>query len=66
MNQVWSLDFVTDQLSDGGRLGALTGVDIYTWESLAIEVRQSQQLEGTWLIPGGISAVSDLKAEGSG
>jgi len=40
-NQVWSLDFVADQLTDGRRFRALTVVDIYTRESLAIEVGQS-------------------------
>lgn len=36
-NPVWSLDFVSDQLADGRRFRALTVVDIYTRESLAIE-----------------------------
>jgi putative transposase len=36
-NQIWSLDFVSDQLIDGRRFRALTVVDIYTRESLAIE-----------------------------
>jgi putative transposase len=36
-NQIWSLDFVSDQLADGRRFRALTIVDIYTRESLAIE-----------------------------
>lgn len=36
-NQVWSLDFVSDQLANGRRFRALTVVDIYTRESLAIE-----------------------------
>jgi putative transposase len=40
-NQVWSIDFVADQLSDGRRFRALTVVDIYTRECLAIEVGQS-------------------------
>jgi putative transposase len=40
-NQVWSLDFVSDQLTDGRRFRALTVVDIYTRESLAIEAGQS-------------------------
>ena len=40
-NQVWSLDFVADQLADGRRFRALTVVDIYTRECLAIEVGQS-------------------------
>jgi len=37
-NEVWSLDFVADQLSDGRRFRALTVVDVYTRECLAIEV----------------------------
>jgi putative transposase len=38
---VWSLDFVADQLADGRRYRALTVVDVFTRESLAIEVGQS-------------------------
>jgi putative transposase len=40
-NQVWSLDFVADQLADGRRFRALTVVDVYTRECLAIEADQS-------------------------
>ena len=40
-NQVWSIDFVADQLTDGRRFRALTVVDVYTRECLAIEVGQS-------------------------
>ncbi len=39
-NQVWSLDFVADQLADGRRFRALTVVDVFTRESLAIEAGQ--------------------------
>ena len=44
-NQAWSLDFVSDQLTDGRRFRALTIVDVFTRESLAIEVGQA--LKGT-------------------
>jgi putative transposase len=40
-NEVWSLDFVADQLVDGRRFRALTVVDVFTRESLAIEAGQS-------------------------
>ena len=40
-NQVWSLDFVADQFTGGRRFRALTVVDVYTRECLAIEVGQS-------------------------
>ena len=40
-NQVWSLDFVADQLADGRRFRALTVVDVFTRECPAIEVGQS-------------------------
>lgn len=43
-NQAWSLDFVTDQLADGRRFRALTIMDVFTRESLAIEV--GQKLKG--------------------
>ena len=37
-NQVWSMDFVADQLADGRRFRSLTVVDIYS-ECLAIKSR---------------------------
>ncbi len=39
-NQLWSMDFVSDALFDGRRLRALTVVDAYTREALAIDVDQ--------------------------
>lgn len=41
MNEIWSMDFVSDALYDGRRLRALTVVDNYTRECLATEVGQS-------------------------
>jgi Transposase and inactivated derivatives len=41
MNQIWSMDFVADALFDGRKLRALTVVDNYTRESLAIDVGKS-------------------------
>jgi putative transposase len=37
-NDVWSLDFVSDELNHGQRFRALTVVDVYTREALAIDV----------------------------
>ena len=39
-NEVWSMDFVSDALFDGRRLRALTLLDVFTREALAIEVDQ--------------------------
>jgi putative transposase len=39
------MDFVFDQCSDGRRLRALTIVDVYTRESLAVEAWQSMKGE---------------------
>jgi putative transposase len=39
-NEVWSMDFVSDALFDGRRLRALTLIDVFTRECLAIEVAQ--------------------------
>jgi putative transposase len=44
-NQAWSLDFMADQLTDGRRFRVLTILDVFTRESLAIEVGPS--LKGT-------------------
>src|SRR5690349_12983003 len=37
-NEVWSMDFVSDALFDGRRLRALTLLDVFTREALAIVV----------------------------
>jgi len=39
-NEMWSMDFVSDALFDGRRLRALTVVDAFTREALAIDVDQ--------------------------
>ena len=39
-NDVWSLDFMADQLADGRRFRLLTVIDVFTREALAIEVGQ--------------------------
>ena len=40
-DQAWSMDFVADQLQDGTRFRALTIVDVYTREAVAIRIGQS-------------------------
>ena len=40
INQIWSMDFVADQLADGRRFRALTVLDLFTRECLAIDVGQ--------------------------
>jgi putative transposase len=35
-NEGWSIDFVADQMQDGRRFRALTIVDVFTRESVAI------------------------------
>ena len=46
-NQAWGIDFVADQLHDGTRFQALTILDVYTREDVAIEAGQSLK-EKTW------------------
>ena len=41
INEIWSMDFVADNLFDGRKLRMLTVVDLYTRECLAIDVGQS-------------------------
>lgn len=41
INEIWSMDFVADELFDGRKLRMLTVVDCYTRECLAIDVGQS-------------------------
>lgn len=41
INDIWSVDFVMDQLFDGRRLRALTLVDNHTRECLAIDIGQN-------------------------
>ena len=54
-NQVWSMDFVPDQLADGRRFRALTIMDVFTRESLAIEV--GQRLKGENVV----SALNEIR-----
>ena len=39
-DQVWSMDFVADQLAKGTKFRALTIVEVFTREALAIDVGQ--------------------------
>ena len=39
-NDIWSMDFVADQLADGRRFRALTVIDLFTRECLAIDIGQ--------------------------
>ncbi len=41
INEIWSMDFVADNLFDGRKLRMLTVVDLFTRECLGIEVGQS-------------------------
>lgn len=47
-NDVWSLDFVSDELNNGRRFRALTVVDVFTREALAINV--GVQLRGEHVV----------------
>jgi len=57
-DQAWSLDFVADQLQDGRRFRALTIVDVFTRESVAIESGQSLRGEDV------VRTLNKLKHEG--
>ena len=60
-NERWSMDFVSDALFDGRRLRALTVVDAFTREALAIEVDQGIKGEqvvavvGRWAYENGVT-----------
>ena len=47
-NEAWSMDFVSDQLANGTKFRTLTIVDVFTKESLAIEV--GQRLRGEHVV----------------
>lgn len=47
-NEAWSLDFIHDQLSHGQKFRALTVVDVFSREALAIEV--GQRLRGEHVV----------------
>jgi len=44
-NDIWSMDFVADQLANGRRFRTLTVVDLFTRECLAIEVGKTLRAE---------------------
>ena len=49
-NEAWTLDLVADQLADSRRFRALTVVDVFTRESVAIEVGQSFREHGVTVL----------------
>ena len=53
-NQLWSMDFVADNLFDGRKLRMLTVLDCYTRECLAIHVGQSLKGEDVAAVLSGI------------
>lgn len=55
INEIWSMDFVADQLFDGRKLRMLTVVDLYTRECLAIDVGQSLKGEDVVRVLNGIT-----------
>ena len=57
INEIWSMDFVSDALFDGRRLRALTLMDIYTRESPAIHVGQSLKGEDVVAVLNQVTAV---------
>ena len=57
-DQAWSVDFVADQLQDGRRFRSLTIVDVFTRESVAIEVGQGLRGEDV------VRTLNRLKHEG--
>ena len=57
VNECWSMDFVSDALFDGRRIRALTVVDDFSRESLAIEVGQSITGEQVVTVMNRLSAV---------
>ena len=62
VNEIWSMDFVSDALYDGRRLRALTVVDTYTRECLAIEVGQSLTGEDVVRVLDGLQLERELPA----
>ena len=57
-DQAWSMDFVHDQLQDGRRFRSLTIVDVFTRESVAIEVGRNLRGEDV------VRTLNRLKQEG--
>jgi len=57
VSENWSMDFVSDALFDGRRIRALTVVDDYSRESLAIEVGQSLTGEQVVMVMNRLRAV---------
>jgi putative transposase len=58
INQIWSMDFVGDNLFDGRKLRMLTVVDCYTKESVDIHVDQSLKGEDVVRVLNNIVAIS--------
>ncbi len=55
-NQAWSMDFVSDQLTNGERFRALTIVDVFSREALAIHVGKRLRAENVVEVCNGLVA----------
>ncbi len=62
INQIWSMDFVADNLFDGRKLRMLTVLDCYSRESLAIHVGQSLKGEDVVRVLDQVAAQRGLPA----
>ena len=60
INECWSMDFVSDQLYDGRKLRALTLIDAYTRECLAIWVDQGIRGDDVVEVLATVSAQRDM------
>jgi putative transposase len=40
-NEVWSIDFISDSLTDGRRFRLFNVIDEFIWESLSIDIDTS-------------------------
>ena len=61
-NDIWSMDFVTDQLADGRRFRALTVLDLFTRECLAIDAGHGLSGACVWPMVSLIPARSDYRS----
>lgn len=55
-NQAWSMDFVSDQLTNGERFRALTIVDVFSREALAVHVGKQLRAEDVVEVCNGLVA----------
>jgi len=61
-NDIWSMDFVADELTDGRRFRTLTVLDLFTRQCLDIAVGAGSRVRMSWRRSSGSASIADCRS----